>query len=141
MDTVCTGVLAFHTPLEVGLAGQNVGLLVRGVKHDQVSRGQVVIAPHSLVPRREFHCEVYVLSKEEGGRHTAFFTGYRPQFFFRTSDVTGEARLLGSDMCLPGDNVTMQVQLEKSVTLDTGTRFAIREGGKTVGRGIVTQVI
>ncbi len=141
IDTVCTSVEMFRKPLDVGLAGQNVGLLLRGVKHDQVSRGQVVTAPKSIEPKTEFESEVYVLTREEGGRHTAFFNGYRPQFYFRTTDVTGESRLLGAEMCLPGDNVRMQVLLEKPVAIEKGSRFAIREGGRTVGRGIVTSVV
>ena len=140
LNTVCTSVEAFRKPLEVGEAGQNVGLLLRGVKHDQVCRGQIVTVPNSIEPKTQFDCEVYVLSREEGGRHTAFFNGYRPQFFFRTTDVTGDARLVGTEMCMPGDNVQMQVALDKPVALERGTRFAIREGGKTVGRGIVTHV-
>ncbi|MCC7424599.1 MAG: elongation factor Tu [Planctomycetaceae bacterium] len=140
INTVCTGVEAFRHPLDTGKAGQNVGLLLRGIKHDQVSRGQVVTAPNSIEPTTEFECEVYVLSKEEGGRHTPFFDGYKPQFFFRTTDVTGASHLLGAEMCLPGDNVRMKVVLEKPVPIQMGTRFAIREGGKTVGRGVVTGV-
>jgi elongation factor Tu len=141
VNTVCTGVEAFRRPLEVGEAGFNVGLLLRGIKHDQLSRGQVVTAPNVLVPKTEFECEVYVLSKTEGGRHTAIFDGYRPQFYFRTTDVTGGLNLVGAEMCLPGENVRMRVTLEKPVAVEQGTRFAIREGGKTVGRGVVTGVV
>ena len=139
--SVCTSVEMFHRLLDVGVAGQNVGLLLRGVKHDQVCRGQVVAAPGSILPRQRFEAEVYALSREEGGRHTPFFTGYRPQFYFRTTDVTGEAQLLGgAEMCLPGDTVKIMVDLDKAIAVDAGTRFAIREGGRTVGSGVVTQV-
>ena len=141
LNSVCTGVEEFKRPLDVGEAGHNVGLLLRGIKHDDVSRGQVVMAPGSMEPKTKFECEVYVLTKDEGGRHTPFFDGYRPQFFFRTTDVTGEARLLGADMCMPGDNVAMQIGLDKPVAIEKGTRFAIREGSRTVGRGVVTQVL
>ncbi len=130
----------FHRILEEGVAGQNVGLLLRGVRHDDVCRGQVVAAVGSIKPRTVFQAEVYALTKAEGGRHTPFFTGYKPQFYFRTTDVTGEARLMdGYEMCLPGDTVKMEVALEKSVAIEPGTRFAIREGGRTVGSGIVTE--
>ena len=139
--TVCTSVEAFRQILEVGTAGQNVGLLLRRVKHDQVSRGQVVAAPGSILPRRQFRAEIYALTKEEGGRHSPFFNGYRPQFHFRTSDVTGETILVGdTEMVVPGDSVAVQVGLDKPVALEPGTRFAIREGGRTVGSGVVTEV-
>lgn len=142
IDTVCTGVEQFRRPLEVGEAGQNVGLLLRKVDHERVRRGQVVTAPASVAPVGGFGCEVYVLTRDEGGRHTPFFDGYAPQFHFRTTDVTGTVHLRGTDaeMVLPGDNVSLQVDLVHPVPLDPGTRFAIREGGHTVGRGIITDV-
>ncbi len=139
LRTVCTSVEMFHRILDVGVAGQNVGLLLRSVKHDQVQRGQVVAALGSIQPSQRFKAEIYALAKEEGGRHTPFFNGYRPQFYFRTTDVTGEAHLLGgAEMCLPGDTVTIDVGLEKPIAIEAGTRFAIREGGRTVGSGVVT---
>ncbi|MDR3633063.1 MAG: elongation factor Tu [Isosphaeraceae bacterium] len=142
LDTVVTSVEQFNRPLDRGVAGQNVGLLLRGVKSDQIQRGQVVAAPRSLSPRIHFRGEVYVLSKEEGGRHTPFFSGYKPQFFFRTTSVTGELRLPeGVEMVMPGDHTPLDVSLDKPVALESGSRFAIREGGKTVGSGVVTQVI
>lgn len=141
LNSVCTGVEEFKRPLDVGEAGHNVGLLLRGIRHDDVTRGQVVTTPGSMEPKTLFECEVYVLTKDEGGRHTPFFGGYRPQFFFRTTDVTGVANLVGVEMCLPGDNVRMQIGLDKPVAIEKGTRFAIREGSKTVGRGVVTQVL
>jgi elongation factor Tu len=142
LETVVTSVEQFNRPLERATAGQNVGLLLRGVKSDQIQRGQVVVAPRSLSPRTEFRSEVYVLGKDEGGRHTPFFSGYRPQFFFRTTSVTGELRLPeGIEMVLPGDHTPLDVILDKSIALEAGSRFAIREGGKTVGSGVVTEVI
>lgn len=139
--TVCTSVEAFRQVLEVGTAGQNVGLLLRRVKQDQVCRGQVIAAPGSILPRRQFRAEVYALTKEEGGRHSPFFNGYRPQFYFRTTDVTGDTKLVGkTEMVLPGDSVSVQIGLDKPVALEPGTRFAIREGGRTVGSGVVTEV-
>jgi elongation factor Tu len=142
LETVVTSVEQFNRPLERGSAGQNVGLLLRGVKSDQIQRGQVVAAPRSLSPRTEFRGEVYVLSKDEGGRHTPFLSGYRPQFFFRTTSVTGELRLPeGIEMVMPGDHTPLDVILDKSIALEAGSRFAIREGGKTVGSGVVTEVI
>lgn len=142
LESVCTGVEMFHKPLDIGEAGQNVGLLLRGVKSDDIERGQVVVAPGSIEPRSSFHAKIYVLSKEEGGRHTPFFNGYTPQFFFRTTDVTGVANLFeGTDMAIPGDNVDLKIELGKPVAVVTGSRFAIREGGKTVGSGVVTEVI
>jgi elongation factor Tu len=141
LQSVCTQVEMFHRVLEEGQAGQNVGMLLRGVRHNQVCRGQVVAAVGSILPRKVFQAEVYALTKAEGGRHTAFFTGYKPQFYFRTTDVTGEARLIGgAEMCLPGDTVKLEVALHKTVAIEAGTRFAIREGGRTVGSGIVTEV-
>jgi elongation factor Tu len=142
LESVCTSVEAFNRPLDRGEAGQNVGLLLRGVKADQVRRGQVIAAPRAIRPRRTFKGEVYVLSKDEGGRHTPFFGGYQPQFLFRTTSVTGEVGLpKGVEMVMPGDNASVTVRLEKPVALDTGSRFAIREGGKTVGSGVITEVV
>jgi elongation factor Tu len=141
-ETVVTSVEQFNRPLERATAGQNVGLLLRGLKSDQIQRGEVVAAPRSLAPRTRFRGEAYVLSKEEGGRHTPFFSGYQPQFFFRTTNVTGELRLPeGVEMVLPGDHTPLDVTLDKPIALDVGSRFAIREGGKTVGSGVVTEVI
>jgi elongation factor Tu len=141
-ETVVTSVEQFNRSLERASAGQNVGLLLRGVKSDQIQRGQVIAAPRSLSPRTRFRGEVYVLSKEEGGRHTPFFSGYKPQFFFRTTSVTGELRLPeGVEMVLPGDHTPLVVALDKPIALEAGSRFAIREGGKTVGSGVVTEVI
>lgn len=138
LTSVCTSVEMFRRLLDVGVAGQNVGLLLRGIKHDQISRGQVVAAPGSILPQQQFEAEVYALSTEEGGRHTPFFTGYRPQFYFRTTDVTGQASLKNAEMCLPGDTVSVLVDLDKPVAITAGTRFAVREGGRTVGSGRVT---
>jgi elongation factor Tu len=139
---VVTSVEQFNRPLKRASAGQNVGQLLRGVKSDQIQRGQVVAAPRSLSPRTRFRGEVYALSKEEGGRHTPFFIGYTPQFFFRTTSVTGVLRLQeGVEMVLPGDHTPVVVALDKPVALEVGSRFAIREGGKTVGSGVVTEVI
>jgi elongation factor Tu len=132
----------FQKTLDEGIAGDNVGLLLRGVKKEDIQRGQVLAAPGSVKPHTKFECEVYVLSKEEGGRHTPFFSGYRPQFFFRTTDVTGAAGLLGgAEMCMPGDNVKLSVELGKQIAMDEGSRFAIREGGRTVGSGVVTKIL
>ena len=142
LESVCTSVEAFNTPLAQGEAGQNVGLLLRGIKSDQIQRGQVIAAPCTIRPRLKFKSEVYVLSKDEGGRHTPFFDGYEPQFFFRTTNVTGEVKLpLGIDMVMPGDNAAVAVSLDKPVALDIGSHFAIREGGKTVGSGVITDVV
>jgi elongation factor Tu len=142
LESVCTSVEAFNRPLHVGSAGQNVGLLLRGIKADQLRRGQVIAAPRTIRPRQKFKGEVYVLSKDEGGRHTPFFSGYKPQFFFRTSNVTGEVQLpAGVDMVMPGDNAAVVVSLDKAVALESGSRFAIREGGKTVGSGVITEVV
>ncbi len=142
LETVATSVEQFNRPLEQGVAGQNVGLLLRGVKTDQIQRGQVIAAPRSLRPRTSFRGEVYVLSKDEGGRHTPFFSGYKPQFFFRTTSVTGELTLPQDiEMVMPGDHTRLEVNLDKPIALETGSRFAIREGGKTVGSGVVTEVI
>jgi elongation factor Tu len=142
IETTCTGVEMFNKTLDEGIAGDNVGILLRGIKKDDVERGQVLAAPKSIIPHTKFEGEVYVLSKEEGGRHTPFFSGYRPQFYFRTTDVTGATALLGgAEMCMPGDNVSVDVELGKPIALTEGSRFAIREGGKTVGSGVVTKVV
>jgi len=139
-ETVCTGVEMFRKLLDEGRAGDNVGCLLRGVKRDEIERGQVLAAPGSITPHTKFEAEVYCLSKEEGGRHTPFFSGYRPQFYFRTTDVTGTANLVGAEMCMPGDNVKLEVELHKPIAMDDGVRFAIREGGRTVGSGVVTSI-
>jgi elongation factor Tu len=142
LESVCTSVEAFNRPLDQGEAGQNVGLLLRGIKSDQIQRGQVIAAPRTIRPRSRFKSEVYVLSKGEGGRHTPFFSGYKPQFFFRTTNVTGEVRLPdGIEMVMPGDNAAVAVSLDKPVAFDIGSHFAIREGGKTVGSGVITEVV
>lgn len=139
--TTCTGVEAFNKTMDEGQAGDNVGCLLRGVKRDEIQRGQVLAKPGSITPHTKFEAEVYVLSKEEGGRHTPFFSGYRPQFYFRTTDVTGSANLVGdAEMCMPGDNARISVELSKPIAMDDGVRFAIREGGKTVGSGVVTAI-
>jgi elongation factor Tu len=141
-ETTCTGVEMFKKLLDEGMAGDNVGILLRGVKKEEVSRGQVLAAPGSIQPHIKFEGEVYVLSKDEGGRHTPFFNGYRPQFYFRTTDVTGATTLLGgAEMCMPGDNVSVEVELGKPIAMDEGSRFAIREGGRTVGSGVVTKIV
>jgi elongation factor Tu len=141
-ETTCTGVEMFRKILDEGQAGDNVGILLRGTKKEEVERGQVLAKPGSINPHTKFEAEVYVLSKEEGGRKTPFFSGYRPQFYFRTTDVTGAVNLLGdAEMCMPGDNVKLEVELIKPVALDDGSRFAIREGGRTVGSGIVTKIL
>jgi len=140
--TVCTGVEMFRKTLDYGQAGDNVGLLLRGIKKDEVERGQVVAKPGSITPHTRFMAEVYVLTKEEGGRHTPFFTGYRPQFYLRTTDVTGVAKLPeGVEMVMPGDNVAMEVTLITPVALEKELRFAIREGGRTVGAGVVSEIV
>jgi elongation factor Tu len=140
--TVCTGVEMFRKVLDQGQAGDNIGILLRGTKRDEVERGQVVAKPGSITPHRKFKAETYILTKEEGGRHTPFFTGYRPQFYFRTTDVTGVVILPeGVEMVMPGDNVSMEVELITPIALEKDLRFAIREGGKTVGAGVVTDVI
>jgi elongation factor Tu len=139
--TVATGVEMFQKTLDEGLAGDNVGVLLRGVDRDEVERGQVLARPGSIKPRTKFAAEVYVLSKEEGGRHTPFFNGYRPQFYIRTTDVTGSIQLPeGVEMVMPGDNIQMRIELITPVALEEGVRFAIREGGRTVGAGVVTQI-
>ncbi|MBN1420748.1 MAG: elongation factor Tu [Planctomycetes bacterium] len=139
--TVCTGVEMFNKTLDEGIAGDNVGCLLRGVEKDQLERGMVLAQPGSITPHTKFQGQVYVLSKEEGGRHTPFFAGYRPQFFFGTTDVTGSVKLLGAEMCMPGDNVKMEVELITPVALEKQLRFAIREGGRTVGAGRVVEII
>ena len=140
--TACTGVEMFNKPMGDGQAGDNVGMLLRGVKREDIERGQVLAKPGSITPHMKFEAEVYVLGKDEGGRHTPFFSGYRPQFYFRTTDVTGSANLLGgAEMCMPGDNAKIQVELQKPIAMDDGVRFAIREGGKTVGSGVVTKIL
>ncbi|BBM69302.1 elongation factor Tu [Rhodothermus marinus] len=142
LTSVVTGVEMFRKQLEQGEAGDNVGLLLRGIGKDDVERGMVVCAPGSVTPHREFECEVYVLSKEEGGRHTPFFNGYRPQFYFRTTDVTGDITLPeGVEMVMPGDNARFRVKLIYPVAMEEGLRFAIREGGRTVGAGVVTKIL
>ncbi len=139
--TVCTGVEMFRKILDEGRAGDNVGLLLRGMKKEDVERGMVICKPGSVNPHTKFECEVYILTKEEGGRHTPFFTGYRPQFYFRTTDVTGDASLPeGVEMVMPGDNIKMQVELITPIAMEEGLRFAIREGGRTVGAGVVAKI-
>jgi elongation factor Tu len=140
--TTCTGVEMFRKLLDEGVAGDNVGVLLRGTKRDQVERGQVLAKPGTITPHTHFECEVYVLSKDEGGRHTPFFNGYRPQFYFRTTDVTGACELPeGIEMVMPGDNVKMTVKLIAPIAMENGLRFAIREGGRTVGAGVVSNII
>ncbi|RQD60245.1 MAG: elongation factor Tu [Desulfonatronovibrio sp. MSAO_Bac4] len=139
--TVCTGVEMFRKILDQGQAGDNVGVLLRGIKRDDVERGQVLAAPKSITPHRRFLAEVYILSKEEGGRHTPFFSGYRPQFYFRTTDVTGIVTLPdGVEMIMPGDNTTFDVEMIAPIAMEPGLRFAIREGGRTVGAGVVSEI-
>jgi elongation factor Tu len=141
-STVCTGVEMFHKLLDEGMAGDNVGLLLRGIERTDVERGMVIAKPGSIKPHQDFECNVYILKKDEGGRHKAFFTGYRPQFFIRTMDVTGEIQLPeGVEMVMPGDNITMKVKLIVPVALEAGSHFAIREGGLTVGAGVITKVV
>jgi elongation factor Tu len=142
ITSVVTGVEMFRKILERGEAGDNAGLLLRGIEKDQISRGQVICAPGSVKPHKKFNCEVYVLSKDEGGRHTPFFNGYRPQFYFRTTDVTGDVKLPdGVEMVMPGDNVSLEVSLLNTIAMEKGLRFAIREGGRTVGAGQVTEIL
>jgi elongation factor Tu len=141
-ETTVTGVEMFNKTLDSGIAGDNVGLLLRGTAKDDVERGQVLCAANSIKPHMQFECEVYVLKAEEGGRKTPFFNGYRPQFYFRTTDVTGGVKLLGgAEMCMPGDNVKLEVEMQKPIAMDEGSRFAIREGGRTVGSGVVTKIL
>ncbi len=140
--TVCTGVEMFRKLLDQGEAGDNVGCLLRGIKREEVERGQVLAHPGSITPHTRFECEAYILTKEEGGRHTPFFTNYRPQFYFRTTDVTGQVELPeGTEMVMPGDNAAMKVELISAIAMDEGLRFAIREGGRTVGAGVVAKII
>jgi elongation factor Tu len=142
INTTCTGVEMFRKILDEGRAGDNVGLLLRGIKRDDVERGQVVAAPKSITPHTKFEAEVYVLSKDEGGRHTPFFSGYRPQFYFRTTDVTGVLTLPeGVEMVMPGDNVKIKAELITPIAMEKELRFAIREGGRTVGAGVVSEII
>jgi elongation factor Tu len=142
MRTVVTGVEMFRKLLDQGEAGDNIGALLRGTKREEVERGQVLAAPGSITPHTNFKCEAYVLTKEEGGRHTPFFSNYRPQFYFRTTDVTGTIKLPeGTEMVMPGDNISMEVELIAPIAMEKGLRFAIREGGKTVGAGVVADII
>jgi len=140
--TTCTGVEMFRKLLDEGEAGDNIGALLRGIERDQVERGQVLAHPGTITPHKKFKCEAYVLKKEEGGRHTPFFTNYRPQFYFRTTDVTGVCTLpQGTEMVMPGDNIAMEVEMIAPIAMDKGVRFAIREGGRTVGSGVVTEIV
>ncbi len=140
--TIVTGVEMFRKLLDSGEAGDNIGALLRGTKREDVERGQVLAAPGSITPHTKFMAEAYILTKEEGGRHTPFFTNYRPQFYFRTTDVTGSISLAeGKEMVMPGDNVRMEVELIAPIAMDEGLRFAIREGGRTVGAGVVAEII
>jgi elongation factor Tu len=142
LKTVVTGVEMFRKLLDSGEAGDNIGALLRGTKREEVERGQVLAAPGSITPHTNFHAEAYILTKEEGGRHTPFFTNYRPQFYFRTTDVTGTVKLPeGTEMVMPGDNISMEVELIQPIAMDEGLRFAIREGGRTVGAGVVAKII
>jgi len=142
MTSVVTGVEMFHKILDEGMAGDNVGLLLRGIGREEVERGMVVAKPGSITPHTKFEGEVYVLTREEGGRHSAFFSGYRPQFFIRTMDVTGTVTLTeGVEMVLPGDRISMEVELIVPVALENGSQFAIREGGLTVGAGVISKII
>ena len=142
-ETTVTGVEMFNKSLDEGIAGDNVGCLLRGIEKEDIERGQVLAAPKSITPHKKFEGEVYVLTKEEGGRHSPFFNGYKPQFYFRTTDVTGSISLLGgAEMCMPGDNVTMEIDLgEKPIAMEENVRFAVREGGRTVGAGVVTKIL
>jgi elongation factor Tu len=140
--TVATGVEMFRKLLDEGRAGDNIGVLLRGTKREEVERGQVLAKSGSITPHTQFKAEAYILTKEEGGRHTPFFNGYRPQFYFRTTDVTGVVKLPeGTEMVMPGDNVNIEISLITPIAMDEGLRFAIREGGKTVGAGVVTKII
>ncbi|WP_242356080.1 MULTISPECIES: EF-Tu C-terminal domain-related protein, partial [Anaeromyxobacter] len=142
VKTVVTGVEMFRKLLDEGQAGDNIGALLRGLKREEVERGQVLAKPGSITPHTKFKAEVYVLTKEEGGRHTPFFNGYRPQFYFRTTDVTGSVQLpAGVEMVMPGDNIAMEVELITPIAMEKELRFAIREGGRTVGAGVVAEVI
>jgi len=140
--TVATGVEMFRKLLDEGQAGDNIGVLLRGTKREEVERGQVLAKPGSITPHTKFNAEAYVLTKEEGGRHTPFFNGYRPQFYFRTTDVTGVVKLPeGTEMVMPGDNINVEIELITPVAMDEGLKFAIREGGRTVGAGVVTKIV
>ena len=139
--TTCTGVEMFQKTLDEGQAGDNVGCLLRGTKKEEVTRGQVLAKPGSITPHTEFEAEVYILSKDEGGRHSPFFDGYRPQFYFRTTDVTGNTEVVDADMCMPGDNAKIKVTLIQPIAMNEQLRFAIREGGKTVGAGVVSKIL
>ncbi|HBC56011.1 MAG TPA: elongation factor Tu, partial [Gammaproteobacteria bacterium] len=140
--TTCTGVEMFRKLLDEGQAGDNVGVLLRGTKREEVERGQVLAKPGSITPHTKFSAEVYILSKEEGGRHTPFFKGYRPQFYFRTTDVTGAIELpADTEMVMPGDNISIEVELIAPIAMEEGLRFAIREGGRTVGAGVVSKIV
>jgi elongation factor Tu len=140
--SVVTGVEMFKKNLDQGQAGDNVGILLRGIERDDIERGQVLAKPGTITPHTEFDSEVYILSKEEGGRHTPFFKGYKPQFYFRTTDVTGEVELpADKEMVMPGDTITFKVKLLQPIAMEQGLRFAIREGGRTVGAGVVTKVV
>jgi elongation factor Tu len=142
VKTTCTGVEMFRKLLDEGRAGDNVGVLLRGTKREDVERGQVLAKPGSITPHTKFECEVYILSKDEGGRHTPFFSNYRPQFYFRTTDVTGACDLPeGVEMVMPGDNIKMTVSLIAPIAMEEGLRFAIREGGRTVGAGVVSKIL
>jgi elongation factor Tu len=141
-ETVVTGVEMFRKSMDEAIAGDNIGLLLRGVEKDDLERGMCIVAPKSITPHTKFKGEVYILTKEEGGRHTPFFDGYRPQFYFRTTDVTGVAKLpVGREMVMPGDNVTMDIELITPIAMEKELRFAIREGGRTVGAGVVAEVV
>ena len=140
--TTCTGIEMFNKELDEGMAGDNVGILVRGIEKEQLERGMVICKPNTVNPHTKFHAQVYCLTKDEGGRHKPFFTGYRPQFYFRTTDVTGTVKLLGgAEMVMPGDDVAVEVELLVPVAMDEQLRFAIREGGRTIGSGIVTKIL
>ena len=142
LKTVCTGVEMFRKLLDEGRAGDNVGVLLRGTKREEVERGQVLCKPGSITPHTDFEAEVYILTKDEGGRHTPFFANYRPQFYFRTTDVTGTIELpAGVEMIMPGDNAKITVKLIAPIAMDEGLRFAIREGGRTVGAGVVAKIV
>jgi elongation factor Tu len=141
LKTVATGIEMFRKLLDEGRAGDNIGVLLRGTKREEVERGQVLAKPASITPHTKFNAEAYVLTKEEGGRHTPFFNGYRPQFYFRTTDVTGVVKLPeGTEMVMPGDNINVEIELITPVAMDEGLKFAIREGGRTVGAGVVTKI-
>jgi elongation factor Tu len=142
VKTVCTGVEMFRKLLDEGMAGDNVGCLLRGLKREEIERGQVLAKPGSVTPHKKFKCEVYVLTKDEGGRHTPFFNGYRPQFYFRTTDVTGVVNLpKGVEMIMPGDNIAVEIDLISPIAMEKTQKFAIREGGRTIGAGRITDII